>query len=81
MGSVVEEVGFRIEVRGDSLSARLEGRDEEFMKNRLMILGYLTIHTRQLDMIMSNPSAVRHYRDKLKADLERLHALSGSVMA
>ena len=70
MGSIVEEVGFRIEVRGDSLSARLEGRDEEFMKNRLMILGYLTIHTRQLDMVLADRNLINAYREKLLGQIK-----------
>lgn len=58
----------------DNLIARLEGRETEYMKSRLRILGYLTIHTRQLDMVMSRPALTNHYRDKLSADIEQLLA-------
>ena len=30
------------------------------------------MHTRQLDMIMNDPSAVEHYRTKMWADIQSL---------
>ena len=69
---IVEDYGFRAELNEDNLLARLEGREIEYMKGRLRILGYLTIHTRQLDMVMSRPASVNHYRDKLRGDIESI---------
>jgi pyruvate,water dikinase len=69
---IVEEYGFRVELNEDNLIARLEGREMEYMNERLRILGYLTIHTRQLDMVMSRPASVSHYREKLRGDIESI---------
>jgi len=69
---ILEEYGFRMQVNEDNVIARLEGRDREFMIGRLKLLGYLNIHTRQLDMIMLNPQAVEHYRKKIHADIRTI---------
>jgi pyruvate, water dikinase len=69
---LLEEYGFRATVREDNLLSRIEDRDEEFMKSRLKILGFITIHTRQLDMVMSNPASYQHYQEKIHQDIREL---------
>jgi len=64
------EYAFRVEVREDNLIARVEGYDTAFMQARLNILGYLFLHTRQLDMVMANPASVQHYQRKMTRDIE-----------
>ena len=44
----------------------------DFMTERLNILGYLIMHTRQLDMIMSNESAITRYRKKIDTDIQNV---------
>jgi pyruvate,water dikinase len=72
VAEILERYDFRVDVKGDALFARLEGQPLEFMLSRLKVLGYITIHTRQLDMIMLNPIEVERYRQKILADLDRL---------
>ena len=76
IGDLLGECGFRTEVRADSLAARLEGYDEEHMKGRLRVLGYMIIHTRQLDMVMSSEASALHHRAKMKQEIDLLLARS-----
>jgi pyruvate,water dikinase len=77
IGEILEPLGYRVEVTEDHLVARCEGRAEEDMVRQLEILGYLSLHTRQLDMIMGNPAHVEYYRAKYGRDIERLVASAG----
>ena len=72
IGSILEEQGFRVEVKGDALFARLESHEEEVMKGKLKVLGYLIIHTRQLDMIMSDGVSINSCRERIVNDLKTL---------
>ncbi len=69
---ILERYGFRAVVNADNLDSRMEGHDMEFMNSRLRILGYLTLHTRQLDMIMNNSALVAYYMTKLTKDIDSL---------
>ncbi|MCD4742675.1 MAG: pyruvate, water dikinase [Desulfobacteraceae bacterium] len=67
---ILEAYDFNVEVTEDNLMARIDGYDREYLKTRLMILGYLSLHTRQIDMIMTNIKRVRYYRTKLGKDID-----------
>jgi len=75
VGQILEQFGFRAEIKEDNAFARIEGFDAEYMKSRLKIIGYLIIHTRQLDMVMSNDNSVVKYRKKIVDDIN-LHVLT-----
>ncbi len=69
---ILEELGFRVDIKEDHLASRLENHDMAHMEKQMEILGYLTLHTRQLDMIMANPGSVNYYGKKLRKDIETL---------
>ncbi len=70
IGDFLSGFGFKIKIRKDNLNARLKGYDKEYILDRLKIIGYLTIHTRQLDMVISNPVMIAKYLIKFKNDIE-----------
>ena len=53
------EFGFAPQVRNDAVTARVEGLSQEEGQGLLAVAGYMTIHTRQLDMIMTDAAQVR----------------------
>ncbi len=78
IGGLLKEYGFRVEVKGDTLFAGLEGLEEEVMRQKLRVLGYLIIHTRQLDMIMSDSALANSYRERMVNELKSLCRLADS---
>ena len=74
VGEILSERGFATRIREDTLRARLEGMEEEGVLNRLREIGYLLMHTRQLDMVMGDASSVTYYRKKLAKDIAGLHS-------
>lgn len=72
IAEILEDLGFRVAIKEDHLSARMKNEDMPFILKRLEALGYLTLHTRQLDMIMANANHVEHYRSKLKTDIHTI---------
>ncbi len=72
VADILEGHGFRSDVKEDTLIARVENHPIDFMVERLKIIGHLTIHSRQLDMIMSRPAAVERYRVKIDRDIQTL---------
>ncbi|MGE4503923.1 MAG: PEP/pyruvate-binding domain-containing protein [Desulfovibrionaceae bacterium] len=77
VGELLEERGFRVSLREDRLTARLERLDRPAMESGLRVLGYLLMHTRQLDMIMNNDEQVARARTKLRTEMEAVAGLRG----
>ena len=69
-GAALPAVG--VDLGGDALTARVERAHEAFLRQRLRILGYLTTHTRQLDMAMTDNGALRCYRDQFILEIEAM---------
>ncbi len=69
VAGILEEFEFRSELKDDGVTARIEGYDEAAMQEKLRILGYLLMHTRQLDMVMFNEASCRQHKDKLLSDI------------
>ena len=69
---ILNEFGFRVEQKADAMSARIEKQPATFLLERLKILGYLIIHTRQIDMIMGDEGMIARYRQKIMNDLQTI---------
>lgn len=67
---ILEHFGFRVEVKHDALTARIEKKEKERLIEGLKVLGYLLIHTRQIDMVMGEKVMVEHYRQTIMQDLK-----------
>ena len=72
IAEILEDLQFRVAIKQDHLSARIDNQELDFMLKRLEVLGHLILHTRQLDVIMANSDQVGYYRDKLKNDIESI---------
>jgi pyruvate,water dikinase len=81
IGEILNACGFRVTIRKDHLVSRLEGYDQAYMLQRLEILGYLTLHTRQMDVVMSNPAYVNHYKKKMLEEIRKLPSVDGPDIA
>jgi pyruvate,water dikinase len=72
LGDTLRGIGFRVDIKGDSLSARIEKRPAPYLRERLVILGYLLIHTRQVDMVMDEEGFIDRYLERIHADIRML---------
>jgi len=72
VGEILEDHGFSVSIREDALAARIEHEKPEEMRKALKILGYLIIHTRQLDMVMTCCDTVARYRHKIQDQIRQL---------
>jgi pyruvate, water dikinase len=66
---VLEKFHFWVQTKGDWLSARLERQEKEVLQERLKVLGYLILHTRQLDMILSDSGRVSHTLEEMLKEI------------
>lgn len=72
IASFLEEYGFRCDVREDACFARVEGLPLCDMEERLIVLGYVIMHTRQLDMVMSDGRSAAQFAAKFRQDMGQI---------
>ena len=72
ISEILTEFGFRVEQKVDAMTARIEKKTGPYLLERLRILGYLLIHTRQIDMVMADEGMAANYQQKIMADLHTL---------
>ncbi|WMW64228.1 PEP/pyruvate-binding domain-containing protein [Nitratidesulfovibrio liaohensis] len=77
VGEVLEARGFRADVKDDALFASLEGLPKERILTLVRGVGYLLIHTRQIDMVAHNERVFGPIRDRIAADLARIAPVAG----
>ena len=77
VADILWEFGFSSQLTNDSLVARIEGLSQEEGRQFLIVCGYLTIHTRQLDMIMQDRSQVQTRHDAMIRDCRSLFTGTG----
>ena len=68
---VLEKYDFKVDIKEDSVFARLDIGPKQYMLTRLRILGYISVHTRQLDMVMANEDQAGYYHYKILEDIEK----------
>jgi len=74
ISDLLAELSFDTEVTEDVVTARRTSLDHLVVEQSLRVVGYLLMHTRQLDMVMGQPAAVEHYRTKMRTDIMGLHS-------
>ena len=77
IGDLLADLSFDVKVTEDVVTARRTGLDAADIEQGLRVVGYLLMHTRQLDMVMNQPTAVEHYRSKMRTDIEDLRMMTG----
>jgi pyruvate,water dikinase len=80
VAELLSQFDFSTEIVGDSLTARLEFGGEKDFVSALRVLGYITMHTRQLDMIMGDEQALASRRLQMLEDMLALAARSPLVL-
>ena len=81
VADILEEQGFAVTIVEDNVTARVAGLPEAAMEVRLRAVGYLLMHTRQLDMAMADPAAVRYYGKKIRRELAEVGARGSGLGA
>jgi pyruvate,water dikinase len=79
MAEPLQECGFAVSIRADTARARRDHLSDVEALASVRALGYLMIHTRQLDMAMADAGLVAHFTAKLRTDLANLLGGPGKI--
>lgn len=71
LSDVLEDNGFIVDLREDTLSAVVEGLGAEKIYRLLNILGYLLIHSRQIDATLSGEDSKEAFAEMLTEGIEK----------
>lgn len=77
IGGLLEQYDFRVDLRRDEMRALYANGPMDRMLDRLRVIGYLLMHTRQMDMVMTNEGMVAHYRERFHKEIGELLKASG----
>ncbi|RZB29679.1 MAG: pyruvate, water dikinase [Desulfobacteraceae bacterium Eth-SRB1] len=66
---ILVKYDFQVEIYEDYMNAAIAAYDQFSILKRLKAIGYLTMHTRQLDMIMGNAAKTAYYKKKFLEDI------------
>jgi pyruvate,water dikinase len=69
VAGILENYSFNVEMQGDEMRAIYARGPMDLMLDRLRVIGYLLMHTRQLDMVMTNDALVAHYRERFTKEI------------
>ena len=72
MADILHEHGFTASAQCDALFAHAEDASQKDILDKTRILGYLLIHTRQMDMVMRNTDMASQLNKKLRDDIHKL---------
>ncbi len=72
LADTLSEMDFRVETKGDALTARIERKPVPLLRERLVVLGYLLIHTRQIDMVVDEQAFIENYLERIHADIQAI---------
>jgi pyruvate, water dikinase len=72
LADTLRDMEFRVQTSGDALTARIEKKPVSFLRERLVVLGYLLIHTRQIDIAMDEQAFVERYRERIHSEIRMI---------
>jgi pyruvate,water dikinase len=74
IADILADHHFSPSVIEDTVTARASALPRDEVLALIRIVGYLLMHTRQLDMVMGDQRSVKRYRNKLQNDIASLDA-------